>query len=589
MTSTSNYVRTRTSDGSSDDRSENLNQIVVNSNDKEKMRETYFTEQIEIPDTEDRSFSFRKLWMFTGPGFLMSIAFLDPGNIESDMQAGTIARYKLLWVLVWSTILGLLMQRLSARLGTVTGLHLAELCYKRYPAIPRLLIWIMIEIAIIGSDMQEVIGTSIAIYMLSSRKILIWQGVLITIFDTFTFLFLDKYGLRRLELFFSFLIAVMAATFGYEYFVVKPESLDVAKGIVVPWCKDCSTDDIKQAVGIVGAIIMPHNLYLHSALVKSRRIDRSNKAVVKEANKYVFIESAVALGISLLINIAVTAVFAHGLHGKTNEVFLDECKPNAPPSILPEIIKHFPNNTEQIETDLYKAGLFLGCSFGLSALYIWAIGIFAAGQSSTMTGTVSGQFCMEGFLNIYWVKWKRVLLTRTIAIAPTLFLSFSADLDKITSVNDSLNALMSLMLPFALLPVLTFTSSERVMGSFKNGFINKLIATILSFAVISINLYFVYNFAFVEKNIPVNIYTSILILIFVIYYIIFILYLLGCFLVVIGVEFITRIPKIGRYFVESEEQEHTVCRSTKTSLVDSINNPNYRTGQEERFNQIIED
>jgi natural resistance-associated macrophage protein len=150
------------------------------------------------------------LWAFTGPGFLMSIAYLDPGNIESDLQSGTLAEYKLLWVLVSSTVLGLLVQRLAARLGVVTGKHLAELCYQRYPIVPRILLWIMSEIAIIGSDMQEVIGTSVAIYLLSNRVVPLWAGVLVTIFDTFTFLLLDRYGLRKLEAFFGLLIAIMA-------------------------------------------------------------------------------------------------------------------------------------------------------------------------------------------------------------------------------------------------------------------------------------------------------------------------------------------------------------------------------------------
>ena len=136
----------------------------------------------------------------------MSIAYLDPGNIQSDLQSGTVAEYKLLWVLMWSTFLGLLMQRLAARLGVVTGLHLAELCHRRYPTFPRLLLWIMVEIAIIGSDMQEVIGTAISIYLLSNRVVPLWAGVLITILDTFTFLMLDKYGLRKLEAFFGFLM-----------------------------------------------------------------------------------------------------------------------------------------------------------------------------------------------------------------------------------------------------------------------------------------------------------------------------------------------------------------------------------------------
>ena len=138
----------------------------------------------------------------------MSIAYLDPGNIESDLQSGTVAGYRLLWVLMWSTFLGLLMQRLAARIGVVTGLHLAEVCYRRYPKVPRILLWIMMEIAIIGSDMQEVIGTAIAISILSNQTIPLWGGVLITILDTFTFLFLDKYGLRKLEAFFGFLMYV---------------------------------------------------------------------------------------------------------------------------------------------------------------------------------------------------------------------------------------------------------------------------------------------------------------------------------------------------------------------------------------------
>lgn len=248
----------------------------------------------------------------------MSIAYLDPGNIESDLQSGTVAQYRLLWVLLSATILGLLMQRLAARLGVVTGLHLAEMCYRQYKKLPRLILWIMVEIAIIGSDMQEVIGTAIALYLLSNKTIPLWGGVLITIIDTFTFLFLDKYGLRKLEFFFGFLITVMAVTFGYEYVVSKPNQLSVITGMFVPWCEDCGSSALLQAVGIVGAVIMPHNLYLHSALVKSRDVDRMKKEKVKEANYYFFIEAAIALFVSFIINVFVVAVFAHGLYNKTN-------------------------------------------------------------------------------------------------------------------------------------------------------------------------------------------------------------------------------------------------------------------------------
>lgn len=189
-------------------------------------------EKIVIPEHEGtpKLFSFRTLWLFTGPGWLMSIAYLDPGNIEADLQSGAIAEYKLLWVLMWATVLGLIFQRLAARLGVVTGKHLAQVrvhrrhlgarsgieqvldfaaqvAYESYPTYPRVFLWIMVEIAIIGSDMQEVIGTAIAIYLLSNKAVPLWGGTLITIFDTFTFLFLDRYGLRKLEFFFAFLIA----------------------------------------------------------------------------------------------------------------------------------------------------------------------------------------------------------------------------------------------------------------------------------------------------------------------------------------------------------------------------------------------
>lgn len=177
----------------------------------------------------------------------MSIAYLDPGNIESDLQSGAIAEYKLLWVLLWATILGMMMQRLSARLGVVSGKHLAEVCYDKYPSVPRIILWIMVEIAIIGSDMQEVIGTAIAIYLLSSKFIPLWVGTLITIADTFTFLFLDKYGLRKLEVFFAFLIAVMAFSFGYNYFYDLPNQGELIKGKMTERLRDMPADQLNQS------------------------------------------------------------------------------------------------------------------------------------------------------------------------------------------------------------------------------------------------------------------------------------------------------------------------------------------------------
>uniref|UniRef100_A0A5F8GN03 Solute carrier family 11 member 2 n=1 Tax=Monodelphis domestica TaxID=13616 RepID=A0A5F8GN03_MONDO len=395
--------------------------------------DTYFGEKISVPDEEYSCFSFRKLWAFTGPGFLMSIAYLDPGNIESDLQSGAVAGFKLLWVLLMATLVGLLLQRLAARLGVVTGLHLAEVCHRQYPKVPRIILWLMVETAIIGSDMQEVIGSAIAINLLSAGRVPLWGGVLITIADTFVFLFLDKYGLRKLEAFFGLLITIMALTFGYEYITVRPSQSEVLKGMFVPSCSGCSTSQVEQAVGIVGAVIMPHNMYLHSALVK-------------------------------------------------HEICVNKSSPHS---------DLFPQDNSTLTVDLYKGGVVLGCYFGPVALYIWAVGILAAGQSSTMTGTYSGQFVMEGFLNLKWSRFARVILTRSIAIVPTLLISVFQDVEHLTGMNDFLNVLQSLQLPFALIPVLTFTSLRPVMNDFANGLVWRILGGILVLLICGINMYFV--------------------------------------------------------------------------------------------------
>ena len=448
--------------------------------DRKQEKKQYFKERIQVLD---KSSGLDNFWAFTGPGFLMSIAYLDPGNIESDLQTGTRAKFSLLWVLLLATIVGLMMQRLAARLGVVADLHLAELCYDQYRPGPRILLWLMVEVAIIGSGVQEVIGTTIALHLLSNQFIPLWLGAVITIGDTFTFLALDKYGLRKLEALFAFLIAVMASSFGYGYFVAKPDKWQVLEGMLVPTLE---SRQVWQALGVVGAVFMPHNLYLHSALVKSRGLDRSNPDDLSKANKYFFIESGIALAVAFAINVVVVSVFGSGLHGMTNKQVLHLClnSSNAQGNI-------FPNNDDQVDPDLYKGGVYLGCRYGQAATYIWAIGILASGQSSTMTGTYSGQFVMEGFLNLQWKRWHRILVTRTLAIAPTLLVTSSNSILELTSLNNLLNCLMALQLPFALIPTVTFTSNQQIMGNFVNGWLTKVFGCALCLTAIGVNVFFV--------------------------------------------------------------------------------------------------
>ncbi|CAL5187834.1 unnamed protein product [Lathyrus oleraceus] len=419
-------------------------------------------------------FSWKKLWLFSGPGFLMSIAFLDPGNLEGDLQSGAIAGYSLLWLLMWATGMGLLIQLLSARLGVATGRHLAELCREEYPTWARIVLWLMTEVALIGSDIQEVIGSAIAIRILSNATVPLWAGVVITALDCFIFLFLENYGVRKLEAFFAVLIAVMALSFAWMFGKAKPDGLEVLVGILVP---KLSSRTIQQAVGVVGCIIMPHNVFLHSALVQSRQVDPKKKGRVQEALKYYSIESTIALVVSFVINIFVTTVFAKGFYGTeiANRIGLV--------------------NAGQHLQEKYGGGVF-------PILYIWAIGLLAAGQSSTITGTYAGQFIMGGFLNLKLKKWMRALITRSFAIVPTMIVAliFDTSEESLDVLNEWLNVLQSVQIPFALIPLLCLVSKEQIMGTFKIGSVLKTISWLVAALVIVINGYLLLEFFSSEVN-----------------------------------------------------------------------------------------
>lgn len=413
-------------------------------------------------------FSFKKLWLFTGPGFLMSIAFLDPGNLEGDLQAGAIAGYSLLWLLMWATAMGLLIQLLSARIGVATGKHLAELCREEYPNWAGLLLWFMAEVALIGADIQEVIGSAIAIQILSRGVLPLWAGVLITASDCFIFLLLENYGVRKLEAVFAVLISTMGISFAWMFGDTKPSRNELLVGLLVP---KLSSRTIRQAVGVVGCVIMPHNVFLHSALVQSRKIDPNKKGQVREALNYYSVESSVALLVSFMINVFVTTVFAKGFYGSEQADSIGLV------------------NAGQYLQEKYGGGLF-------PILYIWGIGLLAAGQSSTITGTYAGQFIMGGFLNLRLKKWLRALITRSCAILPTVVVAliFNRSESSLDVLNEWLNVLQSIQIPFALIPLLTLVSKEQVMGVFKIGPTLEKVAWTVAALVIVINGYLLLDF-----------------------------------------------------------------------------------------------
>eukprot|EP00038_Savillea_parva_P031937 m.92052 g.92052 ORF g.92052 m.92052 type:complete len:563 (+) comp9942_c1_seq1:3261-4949(+) len=465
-------------------------------------------------------FSFRKLWAFTGPGWLMSIAYLDPGNIESDLQAGAIGGYALMWVLWWSTVIGLVLQLLAARLGVVSGLNMAQMARRKYSPLSRYILWVMMEIAVITSDIQEVIGSAIAIFILSNHKVPLYAGVLITGADTFTFLLLERYGLRKLEALFAVLVSTLAITFGYMYYEVTgshSDALAITKATAIP---SVPAGAEEQAVGILGAVIMPHNLYLYSALVLSRDIDPTSHGEVSEANKYYAIETSIALFVSFIINMFVVVVFAIGFTSLADVEAYHICHID-PNSVVnasdPASSPCAPDNI-----DLYHAGCCLGVRFGHTIKYVWAVGLLAAGQSSTMTGTYAGQFIMEGFLSIKIAPWKRVMLTRTCAMIPTMAVALTAKPETLGDINEWMNVAQSFVLPFALVPLIHFTSMPSIMAGYVNGVGLQMFGWLTTLVVIGINM----ETVFVEFDFAtMPVWQSVVVLLILTTYILYVLWL----------------------------------------------------------------
>uniref|UniRef100_A0ACD5XVB9 Uncharacterized protein n=1 Tax=Avena sativa TaxID=4498 RepID=A0ACD5XVB9_AVESA len=408
--------------------------------------------------------AWKRFLAHIGPGFMVSLAYLDPGNLETDLQAGANHRYQLLWVILIGLIFALIIQSLAANLGVVTGRHLAEICKSEYPKFVMICLWLLAEVAVIAADIPEVIGTAFAFYLLF--RIPVWIGVLITGSSTLLLLGLQRYGVRKLEFVVSMLVFVMAACFFGELSIVKPPAKEVLKGLFIPKLNgDGATGD---AIALLGALVMPHNLFLHSALVLSRKTPGSVRGI-KDACRFFLYESGFALFVALLINIAVISVSGTVCFGDNlSAEDADRCS----------------------DLSLDNSSFLLKNVLGRSSSIVYGIALLASGQSSTITGTYAGQYIMQGFLDIKMKTWMRNLMTRCIAIAPSLVVSIIGGSNGAGRLIIIASMILSFELPFALIPLLKFSSSSSKMGPHKNSIYIIVFSWTLGLMLIGINVYF---------------------------------------------------------------------------------------------------
>uniref|UniRef100_M4EYU6 Uncharacterized protein n=1 Tax=Brassica campestris TaxID=3711 RepID=M4EYU6_BRACM len=375
--------------------------------------------------------------------FLVSIAYIDPGNFETDLQSGAQYKYELLWIILVASCAALVIQSLAANLGVVTGKHLAEHCRAEYSKVPNFMLWVVAEIAVVA-----LIGTAFALNMLFN--IPVWIGVLLTGFSTLILLALQKYGIRKLEFLIAFLVLTIAVCFLIELHYSKPDPKEVLYGLFVPQLKGNGATGL--AISLLGAMVMPHNLFLHSALVLSRKIPRSVTGI-KEACRYYMIESGLALTVAFLINVSVISVSGAVCNAS---------------DLSPE------DQASCEDLDLNKASFLLRNVVGKWSSKLFAIALLASGQSSTITGTYAGQYVMQGFLNLTIRPWLRNFLTRCLAIIPRLIVALiggSAGAGKLIIIA---SMVLSFELPFALVPLLKFTCSKTKMGSHANSLLDTM-------------------------------------------------------------------------------------------------------------------
>lgn len=396
----------------------------------------------------------RKFFTFAGPAYLVSVGYMDPGNWATDLEGGSRFGYRLLWVVLLSNLMAILLQVLCVRLGLVTGKDLAQACktYCKKPA--AFALWIICELAIIACDLAEVIGSAIALNLLFGIP-LIW-GVLVTGFDVLLLIALTHFGFRKLEAVIISLVGAVAACFALEVFRAHPVWGSVASGLFIP--HKLTGDQLYVALGILGATVMPHNLYLHSSLVQTRAHNR-NELGLRQAIRYNTLDTVIALMLAFFVNAAILILAAAVFHTSGKTV-----------------------------TDLSEAHTLLRPLLGGAAATAFAIALLASGQSSTITGTLAGQIVMEGFM-----EWKinpvaRRLITRSLAIIPAAAIILWRGTGGLEDLLIFSQVALSMQLSFAVFPLLFFTSDKKKMGKFVNAPIIKLLGYLVGFAIATLNL-----------------------------------------------------------------------------------------------------
>ncbi len=420
---------------------------------------------INIP--KDAGF-WRKLMAFAGPGLMVAVGYMDPGNWATDIAGGAQFGYTLLSVVLISNIFAIILQHLALKLGIVAERDLAQACRDHFNPTTNFILWIFCEIAIAACDLAEVIGSAIALNLLFGIP-LTW-GVAITVVDVFLILFLQAKGFRIIESIVAGLIAIILGCFAYEIILSKPDLFPILSGLLPQ--KEIVTNPsmLYIAIGILGATVMPHNLYLHSSIVQTRNYERNDEGK-KEAIKFATIDSTVSLFLAFFINAAILIVAAATFHTTGNKDVADI-------------------------HDAYKMLTpILGTTF---ASVFFAIALLASGQNSTLTGTLAGQIVMEGFLNIRLKPWLRRLITRLIAVIPALIVTILYGEKGTTNLLVLSQVILSMQLSFAVVPLVMFTNSKLKMGQFVNKPWLKTLVWIIALIIIVLNLYLLFQTFFRE-------------------------------------------------------------------------------------------